>query len=153
MIYDTAIPAYNDRPEPAVAFVKFLSEPNKKGFWKAAGFELMPVIELISDHLAGRPRMSALGHKRTFTGFFQMSAFPPKADIATLQGKQHFLAGLMSSSSSNSRERSKRTPSASCVRKLNDTRLARTEPVFVSCRSCNIFARRAHFTCHRSSKS
>ena len=63
MIYDTAIPAYNDRPEPAVAFVKFLSEPNKKGFWKAAGFELMPVIELISDHLAGRPRMSALGHR------------------------------------------------------------------------------------------
>jgi hypothetical protein len=24
-----------------LAFVKFLSEPNKKDFWKAAGFELM----------------------------------------------------------------------------------------------------------------
>jgi molybdate transport system substrate-binding protein len=41
VVYGTAIPAYNDRPEPAVALVKFLSEPNKKDFWKAAGFELL----------------------------------------------------------------------------------------------------------------
>jgi molybdate transport system substrate-binding protein len=41
VVYGTAIPAYNDRPEPAVAFVKFLSEPSMKDFWKAAGFELM----------------------------------------------------------------------------------------------------------------
>jgi molybdate transport system substrate-binding protein len=39
--YGTAIPAYNDKPAAALAFVKFLSEPNKKDFWKAAGFELM----------------------------------------------------------------------------------------------------------------
>ena len=41
VVYGTAIPAYNERPEPAIAFVKFLSEPSKKDFWKAAGFELM----------------------------------------------------------------------------------------------------------------
>ena len=41
VVYGTAIPAHNSRPEPAVAFVQFLSEPNKKDFWKAAGFELM----------------------------------------------------------------------------------------------------------------
>jgi molybdate transport system substrate-binding protein len=41
VVYGAAIPAYNDKPEAAVAFVKFLSEPNKKDFWKAAGFELM----------------------------------------------------------------------------------------------------------------
>jgi molybdate transport system substrate-binding protein len=41
VVYGAAIPAYNDKPEAALAFVKFLSEPNKKDFWKAAGFELM----------------------------------------------------------------------------------------------------------------
>lgn len=40
VVYGTAIPAYNEKPEPAIAFVKFLSEPNKKDFWRAAGFEL-----------------------------------------------------------------------------------------------------------------
>lgn len=44
VVYGTAIPAYNDRPEAAVAFVKFLSEPNKKDFWKAAGFELLGAV-------------------------------------------------------------------------------------------------------------
>jgi molybdate transport system substrate-binding protein len=39
VVYGAAIPAYNDKPEAAVAFVKFLSAPNKKDFWKAAGFE------------------------------------------------------------------------------------------------------------------
>jgi molybdate transport system substrate-binding protein len=41
VVYGAAIPAYNDRPEAALAFVKFLSAPNKKDFWRAAGFELM----------------------------------------------------------------------------------------------------------------
>jgi len=39
--YGTAIPAYNDRPEPAVTLVKYLSKPNRKDFWAAAGFELL----------------------------------------------------------------------------------------------------------------
>jgi molybdate transport system substrate-binding protein len=41
VVYGTAIPAYNDRPEPAVTLARFLSEPNKKDFWTAAGFELL----------------------------------------------------------------------------------------------------------------
>jgi molybdate transport system substrate-binding protein len=41
VVYGTAIPATNDRPDAAVAFVKFLSEPNKKAFWETAGFELL----------------------------------------------------------------------------------------------------------------
>ena len=41
VVYGAAIPAYNDKPEAAVAFVKFLSARDKKDFWKAAGFELV----------------------------------------------------------------------------------------------------------------
>ena len=41
VVYGAAIPVYNEKPEAAVAFVKFLSNPNKKDFWKAAGFELI----------------------------------------------------------------------------------------------------------------
>ena len=41
VVYGTAVPAYNDRPEPAVAFVKFVSEQDKGTLWKAAGFELI----------------------------------------------------------------------------------------------------------------
>ena len=41
VVYGAAIPAYNDKPEAAVAFVKFLSAPDKKDFWKTAGFELI----------------------------------------------------------------------------------------------------------------
>jgi molybdate transport system substrate-binding protein len=41
VVYGAAIPAYNEKPEAAVAFVKFLSAPDKKDFWKAAGFELL----------------------------------------------------------------------------------------------------------------
>ena len=40
VVYGAAIPANNEKPGAALAFVKFLSEPNKKDFWKAAGFEL-----------------------------------------------------------------------------------------------------------------
>jgi len=41
VVYGSTIPASNDKPEAALAFVKFLSDPNKKDVWKAAGFELM----------------------------------------------------------------------------------------------------------------
>jgi molybdate transport system substrate-binding protein len=41
VVYGTAVPAYNGTPEPAIAFVKFVSEPGKRDLWKAAGFELM----------------------------------------------------------------------------------------------------------------
>lgn len=41
VVYGTAIPADNGRPEPAAALVKFLSQPDRKEFWKAAGFELL----------------------------------------------------------------------------------------------------------------
>jgi hypothetical protein len=85
--------------------------------------------------------------------FFKCLLSPQKQTSRTCKKTAFSSRSLMSSSSSNSRERSKSTPCASCVRRLNDTRLARTERVLVSCRSCNIFARRAHFTCHRSSKS
>jgi molybdate transport system substrate-binding protein len=40
IVYGAAIPASNNKPGAALAFVKFLSEPDKKDFWKAAGFEL-----------------------------------------------------------------------------------------------------------------
>lgn len=41
VVYGAAIPAYNDKPEAALAFVKFLSAPDKKDLWKTAGFELI----------------------------------------------------------------------------------------------------------------
>ena len=41
VVYGSASPTSNDKPEAASAFVKFLSDPNKKDVWKAAGFELM----------------------------------------------------------------------------------------------------------------
>ena len=41
VVYGTAVPGYNEKPEPAVSLAKFLSEPNKKDFWKTAGFELL----------------------------------------------------------------------------------------------------------------
>ena len=43
VVYGAAIPANNEKPGAALAFVKFLSEPNKKDFWKAAGFELTSI--------------------------------------------------------------------------------------------------------------
>ena len=36
VVYGAAIPAYNDKPGAALAFVKFLSEPNKKDLWHRA---------------------------------------------------------------------------------------------------------------------
>ena len=41
VVYGAAIPTYNDKPEPAITLVKFLSAPNKKELWKAAGFDLL----------------------------------------------------------------------------------------------------------------
>jgi hypothetical protein len=40
VVYGSAIPDYNDSPEPAAAFVKFATEASKAVLWKAAGFEL-----------------------------------------------------------------------------------------------------------------
>jgi hypothetical protein len=37
------------------------------------------------------PPMSALGHKRTLTGGYTMSALPPKADIRWLYGHVRFV--------------------------------------------------------------
>jgi molybdate transport system substrate-binding protein len=39
IVYGTAVPAYNAEPEPALAFVKFISDPSKTERWKAGGFE------------------------------------------------------------------------------------------------------------------
>ncbi len=41
VVYGTAIPTYNATPDAALAFVKFISDPNKGDRWKAAGFELV----------------------------------------------------------------------------------------------------------------
>ncbi len=41
VVYGTAIPAYNEKPQAAITLAKYLSEPNKKDFWKSAGFELL----------------------------------------------------------------------------------------------------------------
>jgi molybdate transport system substrate-binding protein len=41
VVYGTAIPADNAAPDPALALVKFISDPSKAERWKAAGFELM----------------------------------------------------------------------------------------------------------------
>jgi molybdate transport system substrate-binding protein len=45
VVYGSAIPATNEKPEAALAFVKFLSEPNKKDVWKAAGFEMITTAD------------------------------------------------------------------------------------------------------------
>ncbi|MDB5882549.1 MAG: putative periplasmic molybdate-binding protein [Ramlibacter sp.] len=41
VVYGSAVPAYNAAPEPALAFIKFMSDPATNERWKAAGFELM----------------------------------------------------------------------------------------------------------------
>ena len=40
VVYGSAIPAYNTTPEPALAFILFLSEPGNAERWKAGGFEI-----------------------------------------------------------------------------------------------------------------
>ncbi len=39
VVYAAAVPADNASPEPALAFVRLLSDPAKREHWKAAGFE------------------------------------------------------------------------------------------------------------------
>ena len=41
VVYGTAVPANNANPEPALAFVKFISDRTKGALWTAAGFELV----------------------------------------------------------------------------------------------------------------
>ncbi len=41
VVYSIAVPAYNASPEPALAFVKFVSDAANREAWKATGFELM----------------------------------------------------------------------------------------------------------------
>jgi molybdate transport system substrate-binding protein len=41
VVYAIAVPAYNTSPEPALAFVKFVSDAANREAWKATGFELM----------------------------------------------------------------------------------------------------------------
>jgi molybdate transport system substrate-binding protein len=43
VVYGTAVPSDNATPDPAVAFVKFVSEASRRDRWKAAGFELMGI--------------------------------------------------------------------------------------------------------------
>jgi molybdate transport system substrate-binding protein len=42
VVYGTAIPAANATPEPALAFIKFISEAGKGEAWQNGGFEMMP---------------------------------------------------------------------------------------------------------------
>lgn len=39
VVYGSAVPTDNNSPEPAAAFVKFVSDPSRASVWKAAGFE------------------------------------------------------------------------------------------------------------------
>ena len=39
--YSVAVPVHNTAPEPALAFVKFISAPANRDHWKATGFELV----------------------------------------------------------------------------------------------------------------
>jgi len=41
VVYAIAVPAKNDSPEPALAFVKFVSDAANREAWKVTGFELM----------------------------------------------------------------------------------------------------------------
>jgi molybdate transport system substrate-binding protein len=41
VVYSIAVPAHNTSSEPALAFVKFVSDPANREAWKVTGFELM----------------------------------------------------------------------------------------------------------------
>lgn len=41
VVYSIAVPTHNASPEPALAFVKFVSDAASRAAWKATGFELM----------------------------------------------------------------------------------------------------------------
>ena len=42
VVYGSAIPASNPSPEPAIAFIKFITDPTKADAWKRGGFEIIP---------------------------------------------------------------------------------------------------------------
>lgn len=42
VVYGSAVPVSNDRPEAALAYVNFISHPERAERWRAAGFELVP---------------------------------------------------------------------------------------------------------------
>jgi molybdate transport system substrate-binding protein len=41
VVYGAAIPAANATPEPALAFIKFITDSNKREAWQKGGFEMM----------------------------------------------------------------------------------------------------------------
>jgi molybdate transport system substrate-binding protein len=41
VVYSVGVPAYNNKPEAALAFVRFISEAANREAWKATGFELV----------------------------------------------------------------------------------------------------------------
>ena len=41
VVYGVAVPVHNAKPEPALAFVRYISDPANKEQWKATGFELV----------------------------------------------------------------------------------------------------------------
>lgn len=42
VVYGTAVPSHAAAPKPAIAFVRFISDPARAIVWKEAGFELVP---------------------------------------------------------------------------------------------------------------
>lgn len=41
VVYSIALPAYNAAPDPALTFVRHVSDPANQSYWKASGFELI----------------------------------------------------------------------------------------------------------------
>jgi molybdate transport system substrate-binding protein len=41
VVYGSAVPASNDRPEAALSYLRFMSAPEKQANWTASGFELV----------------------------------------------------------------------------------------------------------------
>lgn len=45
VVYGAAVPASNATPENALAFIRFVTDPERAESWRAGGFELMPGAE------------------------------------------------------------------------------------------------------------
>ena len=45
VVYGVAVPVHNAKPEPALSFVRFISEPANNAHWKATGFELVEKVK------------------------------------------------------------------------------------------------------------
>jgi hypothetical protein len=84
--YGAAIPAYNDKPEAAVAFVKFLSAPDKKDFWKTAGFELISTTYELIRLPAERSRIPC--HARKLGPQSRVGDIVPKPLASPVQAPQ-----------------------------------------------------------------